>query len=193
MMNQLQKNIKACETCKQFLPNAPKPIFQFSAKSKIVIIGQAPGQKVHDAGIPFYDQSGKTLRRWLGVSEDEFYNPDLFAITPMGFCFPGKDKTGDLPPRPECAPQWHTPIMKQFKNIELILLIGKYAQDYYLEKKVKKNLTETVKHYHEYLPLYLPLVHPSPLNFRWQANNPWFEKEVVPIIQETVKQIIKNK
>lgn len=148
---------------------------------------------MHDAGIPFYDQSGKTLRRWLGVSEDEFYNPDLFAITPMGFCFPGKDKTGDLPPRPECAPQWHNPIMKQFKNIELILLIGKYAQDYYLEKKVKKNLTETVKQYHEYLPMYLPLVHPSPLNFRWQANNPWFEKEVVPIIQETVKQIIKNK
>ena len=163
------------------MPNKPKPIFQFNEKSRIMIIGQAPGQKVHNAGVPFLDKSGETLRRWLGVTDEQFYNPDLFAIVPMGFCFPGKGKTGDLPPRPECAPQWHEKIMSHLKQVELKLLIGKYAQDYYLLKTSGSNLTETVLNYKNYLPEYFPLVHPSPLNFRWQAKNPWFEKELVPV------------
>lgn len=192
-MDALIRKIKACEICIRFLPNAPKPIFQFSENSRIIIIGQAPGQKVHDAGVPFYDQSGNTLRRWLGVTEEQFYNDKIFAITPMSFCFPGKNKTGDLPPRSECAPKWHEPIQKQFKDPKLVLLIGKYAQDYYLGKKAKKNLTETVLNYKEYLPLYLPIVHPSPLNFRWQLKNPWFEQDVVPEMQKIVKEIIKIK
>lgn len=156
-----------------------------------MITGQAPGQKVHDAGIPFFDKSGETLRRWLGVTEEQFYNPSLFAIVPMGFCFPGKGKTGDLPPRPECAPQWHEKILQQFKQLQLTLLIGTYAQDYYL-KNNKDNLTETVKNYTDFLPAYFPLVHPSPLNFRWQAKNPWFESEVVPVLQKKVKKIISK-
>lgn len=190
MNNSLKKSILACETCIKFLPKAPKPIFQFSEKSRVVIMGQAPGQKVHDAGIPFLDKSGETLRRWLGVTDKEFYNPDLFAIVPMGFCFPGKGKTGDLPPRPECAPQWHDKIFAQLKNLQLTLLIGKYAQDYYLEKNAGDNLTDTVMNYKKFLPLYFPMVHPSPLNFRWQAKNPWFEKELVPVLQKRIKKII---
>ncbi len=191
MKSQLSNKIIACETCIKFLPNKPKPIFQFNENSRIMITGQAPGQKVHDAGIPFFDKSGETLRRWLGVTEEQFYNPSLFAIVPMGFCFPGKGKTGDLPPRPECAPQWHEKILQQFKQLQLTLLIGTYAQDYYL-KNNKDNLTETVKNYTDFLPAYFPLVHPSPLNFRWQAKNPWFESEVVPVLQKKVKKIISK-
>jgi len=191
LKSQLSNKIIACETCIKFLPNKPKPIFQFNENSRIMITGQAPGQKVHDAGIPFFDKSGETLRRWLGVTEEQFYNPSLFAIVPMGFCFPGKGKTGDLPPRPECAPQWHEKILQQFKQLQLTLLIGTYAQDYYL-KNNKDNLTETVKNYTDFLPAYFPLVHPSPLNFRWQAKNPWFESEVVPVLQKKVKKIISK-
>lgn len=190
MKTKLATSILACETCIKFLPNKPKPIFQFNEKSRIMIIGQAPGQKVHNAGVPFLDKSGETLRRWLGVTDEQFYNPDLFAIVPMGFCFPGKGKTGDLPPRPECAPQWHEKIMSHLKQVELKLLIGKYAQDYYLLKTSGSNLTETVLNYKNYLPEYFPLVHPSPLNFRWQAKNPWFEKELVPVLQKKIKKII---
>ena len=189
LKNQLAKKILACETCIQFLPNKPKPIFQFNENSRILIIGQAPGQKVHDAGIPFLDKSGETLRRWLGVTEEQFYTPSLFAIVPMGFCYPGKGKTGDLPPRPECAPQWHEKILKQFKHLQLTLLIGTYAQNYYLQGN-RDNLTDTVKNYKKYLPAYFPLVHPSPLNFRWQAKNPWFESEVIPVLQKKVKKIL---
>lgn len=192
MASTLQNKIKSCDTCKLYLPNKPRPIFQFSSNSKIAIIGQAPGQKVHDVGVPFYDKSGETLRRWLGVTEEQFYNPDLFAIVPMSFCFPGKGKTGDLPPRKECAPQWHDKILGQFKNLELTFLIGTYSQNYYLKENKKSNLTETVLNFEEYLPRYFPIVHPSPLNFRWQAKNTWFEKELVTIMQKKVKQIINK-
>lgn len=163
-----------------------------SAESKIAIIGQAPGRKVHHTGISWNDQSGEKLREWLDVSKEEFYDEKLFAILPMAFCFPGKGKTGDLPPRKECAPFWHQRMFDLMPNIELILLIGTYAQKYYLKKGMKGNLTETVKSFEEYLPEYFPLVHPSPLNFRWQKNNPWFDLNIVPILQLTVANILKK-
>lgn len=189
----LYQEIKKCLTCEGFLPYAPKPIFQFSEKSKIVIIGQAPGQKVHDKGIPFDDKSGETLRDWLGVTREQFYNPDKFAIVPMGFCFPGKGKTGgDAPPRPECAPQWHGKVLSQFKDLQLIILIGTYAIDYYLKETKGRNLTETVSNFEKYYDTHFPIVHPSPLNFRWQAKNPWFKENVVPELQLKVKTILNE-
>ncbi|WP_241507243.1 uracil-DNA glycosylase family protein [Aquimarina sediminis] len=169
------------------MPNPPNPIVSFSVESKILIIGQAPGAKVQKSGIPFDDKSGQTLRDWLGVTVDEFYNTKNFGIIPMGFCFPGNNpKGGDLPPRPECAPQWHEPIFNLTKEVKLVLLIGSYAQKYYLKKQMKKNLTETVKAYYEYLPNYFPLVHPSPLNFRWHARNKWFQEDIVPELKQKI-------
>ena len=190
MIDKLKSNIEDCLICENFLPNRPRPIFQFSNKSKILIIAQAPGQKAHDKGIPFDDLSGDNLRSWLGITKEQFYNSDLFAIMPMGFCFPGKGKSGDLPPRKECAPHWHNKIMDQFENLELIILIGKYSQDYYLKNNPHKNLTETVISYQNILPKYFPLVHPSPLNFRWQAKNKWFLERIIPELQKKVASII---
>ncbi len=199
MDNDLDKYVKLvdeigkCRTCKAFLPNPPRPVVSFSPEAKIMIIGQAPGRKVHESGIPFNDKSGETLRNWLGVDKDTFYDMTKFAIAPMGFCYPGSNpKGGDLPPRPECAPQWHPSIFGQTGNVKLTLLIGQYAQKYYLGKTGKKTLTETVKQYREYLPRYFPLVHPSPLNFRWQAKNTWFADETVPFLRELIVKILNN-
>lgn len=190
MIEKLKDTIADCIICANFLPNRPRPIVQFSSKSKLLIIAQAPGQKAHDKGIPFDDLSGDNLRTWLGVSREQFYNPELFAIMPMGFCFPGKGKSGDLPPRKECAPQWHNKIMEQMKNLELIILVGKYAQEYYLKDNPYKNLTETVISYQEFLPKYFPLVHPSPLNFRWHGKNKWFLESITPELKKMVATIL---
>ncbi|AZB22132.1 uracil-DNA glycosylase family protein [Kaistella haifensis] len=190
MIEKLKDTIADCIICANFLPNRPRPIVQFSSKSKLLIIAQAPGQKAHDRGIPFDDLSGDNLRSWLGVSREQFYNPELFAIMPMGFCFPGKGKSGDLPPRKECAPQWHNKIMEQMKNLELIILVGKYAQEYYLKDNPYKNLTETVISYQEFLPKYFPLVHPSPLNFRWHGKNKWFLESITPELKKMVATIL---
>jgi uracil-DNA glycosylase len=191
-VNKLLKEIRACEVCKNFLPNKPRPILQAGIHSKIIIIGQAPGQKVQDSGIPWDDLSGNELRRWLGVSKEQFYDDVLFALVPMGFCYPGKSATGDLPPRPECAPLWHHQILSKFKSVELIILIGQYSQKHYLGKNFKPTLTENVKNFKEFLPFYLPLVHPSPRNKIWQKKNPWFEIEVVPFLQQKVKKLLKR-
>ena len=192
-MKKLIAEIKSCVVCKAHLPNAPKPVFTIHAKAKILIIGQAPGQKVQDSGIPWDDQSGNELRRWFGVGKEQFYNPELFALMPMGFCYPGKGVSGDLPPRPECAPLWHQQILKQLKNIQLIILIGQYSQKYYLGGKLKSTLTETVKSYEEFLPKYFLLVHPSPRNKIWQKKNSWFEKEVVPQLQIMIRSYVGQK
>ncbi|WP_372935826.1 uracil-DNA glycosylase family protein [Seonamhaeicola sp.] len=189
-MKDLLQNIKQCTICKEHLPLGPKPVVSAHPKSKIVIIGQAPGTKVHASGIPWNDASGKQLRTWLDVSNEDFYNETKFAIIPMGFCYPGKGKTGDLPPRPECAPQWHKPLFNELKHIELILLIGMYAQNYYLGKTAKKTLTETVKNYNEYLPKFLPLPHPSPRNRFWLTKNSWFEVEVLPELRRRVNNYV---
>ena len=190
MIEKLKDTIADCIICANFLPNRPRPIVQFSSKSKLLSTAQSPVQKAHDTGIPVNDLSGENLRTWLGVSREQFYNPELFAIMPMGFCFPGKGKSGDLPPRKECAPQWHNKIMEQMKNLELIILVGKYAQEYYLKDNPYKNLTETVISYQEFLPKYFPLVHPSPLNFRWHGKNKWFLESITPELKKMVATIL---
>lgn len=191
-LEQLKKRIEQCRICEEHLPLGPRPVVSFSKRSKIVIVGQAPGTKVHASGIPWDDQSGKKLRQWLDVSDDTFYNPDCFAIVPMGFCYPGKGKSGDLPPRKECAPQWHAEILNQLRDVQLTLLIGKYAQDYYLGEHSRKNLTENVLHFEEFLPNYLPLPHPSPRNGIWLKKNDWFEKQVIPSLQERVHELLND-
>lgn len=189
-MKTLLHQIRKCEICKDFLPNKPKPILQADVKSKIIIIGQAPGQKVQDSGIPWQDKSGDQLRLWLGVNEVQFYNEKIFALMPMGFCYPGKGKSGDLPPRPECSETWHEKLLAEMKGIELTFLIGHFAQKYYLKEKCKADLNETVRAFNEYLPKFFPLIHPSPRNRIWQKKNPWFETDVVPIIREKVKNLV---
>lgn len=192
-MEKLLQEIRLCTICQDFLPNLPKPIIRASEQSKILIIGQAPGQKVQNSGIPWDDLSGKELRRWLGVSPEQFYDTNTFAIMPMGMCFPGVGKSGDLPPRKECAPAWHAKILEKMPKIQLILLIGKYAQDYYLKQNTLKNLTETVRNYHLFHPHFIPLPHPSPRNKIWMKKNDWFEVDIVPFLQSTVYQIITSK
>jgi uracil-DNA glycosylase len=191
-MDKLLEDIRKCKVCKDFLPNAPKPIIQASATSKIIIIGQAPGQKVQKSGIPWDDASGDNLRNWLGVDNSTFYNNRYFALVPMGFCYPGTGTSGDFPPRKECAELWHKQVIDQMTNVRLTLLIGQYSQNYYLGDTAKENLTETVKNYKEYLPSYLPLPHPSPRNNIWQKKNEWFSHNIIPILQEKVSQIIKT-
>ena len=189
-MKAILKSIQACKLCEAHLPYAPKPIVHISAQSKIMIIGQAPGLKVQQSGVPWDDPSGKQLRRWLGVDEASFYNTKNFALVPMGFCYPGKGKSGDLPPRPECAPAWHTQLWAGATNITLTLLIGAYAQKYYLQAQMHPTLTETVLHADTYLPKFLPLPHPSPRNRFWLTKNPWFEKAIIPLLQTRVKEIL---
>jgi len=190
-MLKLLKDIRACEVCKAHLPLGPRPIVAANPNARIVIIGQAPGTKVHKTGVPWDDPSGRQLRIWLGVSDEEFYNESIFAIIPMGFCYPGKGKSGDLPPRTECAPLWHEPMLDKMPKLELVILIGMYAQKYYLRNEAKNTLTETVAAYETYLPTYLPLPHPSPRNRFWLTKNPWFEEKLVPELQQRLAKILK--
>lgn len=165
------------------------PIFQLNPKSKILIIGQAPGKKVEESGILFNDKSGENLVDWLGISMEDLHSKD-FSILPMDFYYPGKGKSGDKAPRKFIAEEYHPLLLEELKNVRLTILIGTYAQKFYLKDKFKKNLTETVKSYEEYLPEYFPLVHPSPLNNRWQAKNPFFKEEVLPKLKEIVGDIL---
>jgi uracil-DNA glycosylase len=162
------------------------PVWAGSPSARIAIIGQAPGRRAQESGIPWNDASGVRLRSWLGVTDDEFYDPALFAILPMDFYFPGKGKSGDLPPRKDFAPRWHPRILAAMPDITLRILIGVHAQRFYLAGRAKASLTQTVQSYREYLPAEFPLVHPSPRNFRWHANNPWFTAEVVPELARQV-------
>ena len=191
-MNHLLQEISQCTVCEKYLPNKPRPVVQASADSKIVIIGQAPGQKVQHSGIPWDDQSGNELRRWLGVTKEQFYDSNLFALIPMGFCYPGKGRSGDLPPRPECAPLWHERLLGKMNKIQLILLIGKYAQQYYLGTRYTSSVTENVRNFRDFLPTYLPLVHPSPRNKIWHKKNPWFAAEVIPQLQAITGEELAN-
>jgi len=187
----LIKRVRQCTLCAAHLPLPAKPILQAHRSAKILIASQAPGRLAHDAGRAFDDPSGERLRRWLGVSRAQFYDERLFAIVPMGFCFPGSAKGGDLPPRPECAPTWQEPLMKYLSAIELTLLIGQYAQAYHLPS-AQRTLTERVAAWRRYLPAQLPLPHPSGRNNRWMAKNPWFEQEVIPALQARVQEILSK-
>ncbi len=187
MMEELLKEIRACRICEDSLPFGCRPVMSAAPSSKILIVGQAPGRIVHSTGIPWDDKSGENLRSWMGIDSDTFYDTSRIAILPMGFCYPGTGKSGDLPPRKECAPEWHTKVLEKLPNLELTLLIGAYAQKYYLQKKRKKNLTETVMHYAEYLPEFIPLPHPSPRNNIWQKKHPWFKAEILPVLQEKIE------
>lgn len=191
-METLLHHIKDCTICEAHLPLGARPVVTAHKESKIIIIGQAPGIKVHNSGIPWDDASGKQLRKWLDVTNETFYDTKNFAIIPMGFCYPGKGKSGDLPPRPECAPQWHQKLLKHMPNVELVLLIGMYAQKYYLKKDAKRTLTETVANFNAYLPNYMPLPHPSPRNRFWFSKNPWFETDVLPILKQKVAEIVQD-
>ena len=166
------------------------PLYTADSNSKIVIVGQAPGSKAQLTNKVWNDKSGVLLREWLGVSELEFYNPDLFAVIPMDFYYPGKSAHGDLPPRKEFAAKWHPQLFANMPNVQLTILIGAYSQKYYLHNSPHKNLTENVRHFQDFLPKYFPLAHPSPLNFRWRANNPWFDEKVIPNLRELVGKII---
>ena len=186
----LVKEIHACQLCAEHLPLGPNPIVQTSTSASILIIGQAPGTKVHNTGIPWNDPSGNRLRDWMQIDKQTFYDHQKIAIMPMGFCYPGKGKSGDLPPRPECAPTWHNNLRALMPNIKLTLLIGLYAQNHYLQKGRKKTLTETVRAWQEYTPHYLPMPHPSPRNQLWLKKNAWFERDVVTELRKRVHKLI---
>lgn len=189
-MEKLLHEISKCQVCVDFLPLPPKPILRVSKEAKILIIGQAPGIKAHNSGKDFDDASGKKLRSWMGISEEDFYNTKKVAVMPMGFCYPGKGKTGDLPPRPECKPQWHDKVLSEMQNVSLTILIGQYAQKNYLGDRFHKNLTETVRNYNDFLPEIFPIPHPSPTNRFWMAKNKWFEATVLPVFQQKIKAIL---
>ncbi len=167
-------------------------MLQVGENAKLLIIGQAPGAKVHASGIPWNDASGVRLREWLGVSPEVFYDRESVAIVPMGFCYPGRGRGGDLPPRPECAPLWHARLMDELASVKLTLLIGQYAQRYYLGAKRKRTLTETVAAFRDYLPGYIPLPHPSPRNTAWFQRNKWFGDELLPVLRDRVQQIFPD-
>jgi uracil-DNA glycosylase len=189
----LLTEIRACQVCAAHLPHPPNPIVRARAQARLLLVGPAPGRRVNETGIPWNDPSGDALREWLQMTREEFYDERNIAIVPSGFCYPGTGKGGDLPPRPECAPLWHPPLLRALPKIELTLLIGSYAQAYYLQDRCKASLTETVKSYAEYLPLYLPLPHPSPRNRLWLKRNPWFAEEVLPLLRARVARALRAK
>ncbi len=186
----LHTEIARCTVCAKDLPLGPRPVFRVSPTARILVIGQAPGRLVHASGVPWDDPSGKRLRQWMQLEEGVFYDSVQVGIMPMGFCYPGTGKSGDLPPRPECATLWHEVLLAKMPAIELTLLIGQYAQNYYLQDRCKKTLTETVQTWREYAPTHLPLPHPSPRNNLWLKRNPWFEREVVPHLQDRIHSIL---
>ena len=189
-LSQLLVSVRNCQHCKESLPLAPKPVLRVNASARLLIIGQAPGIRVHNSGIPWNDPSGDRLRRWLGLSSAQFYDESMIAIMPMGFCYPGTGKRGDLPPRRECAELWHQQLLDRLPNIQLTLLVGQYAQRYYLADNYR-SLAERVKHWRDFLPEFMPLVHPSPRNQLWLKKNPWFEKDVIPNLQSAISKLLQ--
>jgi uracil-DNA glycosylase len=191
-LDELLVQIRDCTVCAGKMPVSPRPIVRAHPHARVLIVGQAPGRKVRESGVPWDDVSGETLRDWLAVSRDAFYDPTLFAIVPMGFCYPGSGRSGDLPPRSECAPLWHEQLLAAMPDIKLTILTGRYAQSRYLADKCSSTLTETVRRFAEFLPAFFPLPHPSPRNRIWMARNPWFEAEVLPHLQATLEAALRD-
>lgn len=189
-LDALLEQVRQCRQCEPALPLGARPVLQCAPGARILIAGQAPGSRVHDSGIPFDDASGERLREWLGVSRRQFYDPACFAILPMGFCYPGSGKSGDLPPRAECAASWRRQLLERLPRIELTLLLGQYAQAWHLED-TNITLTDRVKHWRARWPEMLPLPHPSPRNNRWLKQNPWFAAEVLPKLQGRVSELLQ--
>ncbi|NCT66902.1 MAG: DUF488 family protein [Rhodanobacteraceae bacterium] len=185
----LLARIRACRACAAHLPLGPRPILQAGATARLLIVGQAPGTKVHASGIPWYDASGERLRDWLGLDKRVFYDPSRVAIVPMGYCYPGRGRGGDLPPRRECAQLWLEALLARLPNIELTLLLGQYAQRHYLGAAAKASLTETVAAFADYAPRFIPLPHPSPRNTAWFQRHPWFERELLPVLRARVQAL----
>lgn len=188
-MEKLLEQIRECRICAPYLVNGVRPVVSAGAESRLVVVGQAPGRIVHAGGIPWDDKSGENLRGWLGMDRAEFYDTGRLALMPMGFCYPGTGTSGDLPPRPECAPLWHPRLLDAMPQVRLILLVGLYAQQYYLREAAESTLTGTVRNFRAYLPRYFPLPHPSPRNNIWQARNPWFAREVLPELKKQVRSL----
>lgn len=188
-LTSLLSEVRACTVCAENLPAGPRPIVQLGGSARIVIIGQAPGRKVHESGVPWDDKSGERLRDWLGVTSEQFYDPDMVAIVPMGFCYPGSAKSGDKPPRPECAPLWHDRLLAELPDDRLEIIIGTYAQKRYITDDIS-TLTERVANWQQYLPQQVVLPHPSPRNAHWVTKNPWFETETLPSIRRRVNEVL---
>jgi uracil-DNA glycosylase len=187
---QLLKEVRACTICAEHLPHGPRPVLQMDARARILIAGQAPGSKVHASGVPFDDARGQRLREWMGLSREQFYDPKLLAILPMGFCYPGTGRSGDLPPRRECAPQWRARLLQALPRIELTLLIGQYAMAWHLPDTKTHSLTDAVRAWREQWSATLPMPHPSPRNNIWLKLNPWFVADVVPALQARIADLL---
>jgi len=187
----LLTRVRACTICEENLPQGPRPVLQIHPNARILIAGQAPGRKVHESGVPFDDASGNRLREWLGVTHDVFYDPEKIAILPMGFCFPGSGKSGDLPPRRECAGAWREQLLAQLCDVEVTVVLGQYAQAYHFGEAAS-SVTNLVKSWRSYWPEMIPLPHPSPRNNGWLRQNPWFEAEVLPALQIRVSEVLFN-
>lgn len=187
----LLDEIKGCRLCAEHLPLGPRPVLRAEPSARLLIVGQAPGTRVHETGIPWNDASGDRLRDWLGVDRETFYDAARIAIVPMGFCYPGRDpRGGDNPPRPECAPAWHARVLERLPNLGLTLLVGSYAQKHYLGAARERTMTETVRNFRTYLPRFLPTPHPSWRTTGWLRRNPWFETEVLPELRRRVQSLI---
>jgi uracil-DNA glycosylase len=189
-MHRLLTEIRACTACAAHLPLGPRPVVQASASARLLIVGQAPSMTVHQTGVPWDDKSGDQLRRWLGVERDTFYDATRIALVPMGYCYPGRGSSGDLPPRKECAPLWQDRLLAQMPHVELTLLVGQYAQRHLLGSKARGGVTDTVEAFAEYAPRFIPLPHPSPRNTGWFKHHPWFESEVLPVLRERVRHAL---
>jgi uracil-DNA glycosylase len=186
----LLDEIRACRACEADLPLGPRPILAATAQARVLLAGQAPGAKVHETGVPWNDASGDRLRDWLGIDRETFYDPRKLAIVPMGFCYPGKGRSGDLPPRPECAERWHARLLPLLTGIRLTLLIGSHAQAYHLGARQQPTLTETVRAFRSYLPRICVLPHPSPRNQPWLRANPWFERDCLPLVRAALARAL---
>ncbi|MGN6653639.1 uracil-DNA glycosylase family protein [Trinickia sp.] len=189
----LLTEIRACRACEAHLPHGPRPVLQVGREARVLIIGQAPGARVHASGIPWDDKSGQRLRDWMGMGPERFYDPDCVALVPMGYCYPGRGPSGDLPPRRECAELWLERVLAEMPHIELTLLVGAYAQQRFLGAERRASLTETVAAWREYGPSRVPLPHPSPRNQGWFKHHPWFERELLPVLKARVADALSRK